>query len=241
VASVGAFGVQLLFGAFGSGAFGGSEGGDGVQLGLMAVGEGVSFASGVGADAVGFGAGVGFGLAGTAGFSVGAVSGLDGVVAFADGPVGLGPGRGDGSGGFVLGGGDWAAASRRACSSAVWAVRAAVWAASAATRGGGTRPSAGQAADGGNHAPRPASPTGRGRSGASMSAWRRSWARKSGTNQSAGRPSPRTYWDCPESSSSGYYTPNASPDDLAHPRSLATAGSTNQPENYRRPERDCLT
>ena len=49
MAPVGAFGVELLLGAFGAGAFGGGERGDGVELGLVLLAEGVAFAGGVGA------------------------------------------------------------------------------------------------------------------------------------------------------------------------------------------------
>ena len=91
--AVGALGFQQLFGAFGAGAFGGGERGDGFQLGVVLLAEGVAFAGSVGADALGFGAGVGFGLAGAGGLGVSAAGGLGRVVAFADGAVGFGCGR----------------------------------------------------------------------------------------------------------------------------------------------------
>ena len=61
--TVGAFGVEL--GAFGACAFGVGEGASGVDLGLVVCLEGIAFAGGVVTDTAGFGAGVGFGLAGT--------------------------------------------------------------------------------------------------------------------------------------------------------------------------------
>ncbi len=90
--AVGAFGVEQLLGAFGAGAFGGGERRDGVELGLVLLTQGAAFASGVGADAVCLGAGVGLGLAGADGLGVGAAGGLGRVVAFAGAPGGLGLG-----------------------------------------------------------------------------------------------------------------------------------------------------
>ena len=130
MAPVGALGLQQLLGALGAGALGGGERGDGVQLCLVLVAEGVAFAGGVGAGPVGLGAGVGFGLPGAAGLGVGTPGGLDRLVTFAGGlasfglrgadlPGGLGPGGGDvagcvaagllgrgcGGSGFLAGGG----------------------------------------------------------------------------------------------------------------------------------------
>ena len=76
MAPVGAFGLQLGFGAFGAGAFSGGERGDGLQLGLVLLAEGAAFAGAVGADAICLGAGVGFGLAGAGDLSVSAAGGL---------------------------------------------------------------------------------------------------------------------------------------------------------------------
>ena len=87
MAPAGAFGVELLLGAFGAGAFGGGERGDGLELGLVLLAEGAAFAGGVGADAVCLGAGVGLGLAGAGDLGVGAAGGLGCVVTFADGLV----------------------------------------------------------------------------------------------------------------------------------------------------------
>ena len=106
MAPVGAFGLQLGFGAFGAGAFGGGERGDGLQLGLVLLVEGVAFAGGVGVDAVCLGAGVGFGLAGAGGLRISPAGGLDRVVAVAGAPGGFGPGGADLPGCLGLGGSD---------------------------------------------------------------------------------------------------------------------------------------
>ena len=106
MAPVGAFGVEQLLGAFGAGAFGGGERGDGVELGVVLLAEGVSFAGGVGADAVCLGAGVGLGLAGADGLGVGAAGGPGRVVAFAGIPGCFGLGGGDLPGCLGLGGGE---------------------------------------------------------------------------------------------------------------------------------------
>ena len=103
LATVGALGFQLLLGAFGAFAFGGGERGDGRQLGVVLVLEGVAFTGGVGADVLGLGAGVGFGLAGAGGLGAGAAGGAGRVVAFAAGLCGLGTGRGGLGGGDGLG------------------------------------------------------------------------------------------------------------------------------------------
>jgi len=98
-ATVGAFGFELGFGAFGAGAFGVGERLGRGELGLVVLVEGVAFAGGVGADPVCFGAGVGFGLAGAADLGVsgvpGVASGGEGVAAFACVPAGVGAGPGD--------------------------------------------------------------------------------------------------------------------------------------------------
>src|ERR1039457_1706658 len=109
VTAVGAFGVELGFGAFGACAFGVGEGVSGVGLGLVVCLEGLAFAGGVVTDAAGFGAGVGFGLAGTGDLCFGAAGGLAGgggrVVAFACVAGGVLPGRGGLLAGFGPGGG----------------------------------------------------------------------------------------------------------------------------------------
>ena len=110
MAAVGAFGVELGFGAFGACAFGVGEGASGVDLGLVVSLEGVAFAGGVVADTAGFGAGVGFGLAGAADLGFGAAGGLAGggerVVAFAGVRAASCAGGGDLLGGAGLDGGD---------------------------------------------------------------------------------------------------------------------------------------
>ena len=110
MAAIGAFGLEQLLGAFSAGAFGGGERGDGVELGLVLLAEGVAFAGGVGADAVCLGAGVGLALAGAEDLGVGAAGGLGCVVAFAGAACRFGLGRADlpgclGSRGGDLGGG----------------------------------------------------------------------------------------------------------------------------------------
>ena len=100
--AVGALGFQLLFGAFGTAAFGGGERGDGRQLSVVLFAEGVAFAGGVGADVLGFGAGVGFGLPGAGGPGVSAAGRLDRIVTFAACLRGLGPGAGDLGCGFFV-------------------------------------------------------------------------------------------------------------------------------------------
>ena len=100
-APVGAFGFELGFGAFGAGAFGTGERLGCGELGCVMFAEGVAFAGGVIADVPGFGAGVGFGLAGAADLGVGGVPGLacggERVVAFACVTVGVRAGRGGAS------------------------------------------------------------------------------------------------------------------------------------------------
>src|SRR5690349_17595471 len=107
VAVFGAFGVELVFGAFGAGALGGGEGAGGGELCLVVLAEGLAFAGGVGADAGGFGAGVGFGLTGAAGLGVGAVGcvpgGLQRGVTLAGVPGGVLAGGGDLLAGLGLG------------------------------------------------------------------------------------------------------------------------------------------
>ena len=73
------FEVELLLGVLGAGVPGIGEGLDRVDLGGACGGLGVAFAGGVGADAVVFGAGVGFGLPGPADLRAGVVAGLGGV------------------------------------------------------------------------------------------------------------------------------------------------------------------
>jgi hypothetical protein len=75
-AAVGAFGFELGFGAFGAGAFGVGEVALGADLLLAVLAEGIAFAGGISADPVGFGAGVGFGLAGPGGLGAGVCAGL---------------------------------------------------------------------------------------------------------------------------------------------------------------------
>ena len=110
MAPAGAFGFQQLLGALGAGALGGSQRGDGLQLCLVLVAEGVAFAGGVGAAPVCFGAGVGFGLPGAGDLGVGAPGGLGSGATFAQAAGGVGLRRGDlarclGAGGGDLGGG----------------------------------------------------------------------------------------------------------------------------------------
>ena len=106
MAPVGAFGLQQLLGPLGAGAFGGGQRGDGVQLRLVLIAEGAAFAGGIGADVLGFGAGVGFGLAGSDGLGVSAAEGRDRVVTLAGSLDSFGPRGADLPGGFGLGGGD---------------------------------------------------------------------------------------------------------------------------------------
>jgi len=99
-----AFEVELVFGMLGAGAPGVSEGLDGGQLRRAGGGVGVAFAGGVGADAVVFGARVGFGLPGPADLGVGVVPGLGSVGqrGVAAGFRGAGSGAGGGDGGVGL-------------------------------------------------------------------------------------------------------------------------------------------
>ncbi|GEM_PF-6513867 len=99
-----AFEVELVFGMLGAGAPGVSESLDGGQLRRAGGGVGVAFAGGVGADAVVFGARVGFGLAGPADLGVGVVPGLGSVGqrGVAAGFRGAGSGAGGGDGGVGL-------------------------------------------------------------------------------------------------------------------------------------------
>ena len=96
---VGSFGLELGFGAFSAGAFGAGECALGVELGGVAVAEGVAFAGGVVAGALGFVAGVGLGLAGPADLGVGGGAGVAGgggcFVAFTLAACGFGSGGGD--------------------------------------------------------------------------------------------------------------------------------------------------
>jgi hypothetical protein len=87
VAAVGAFGFQELLGALGAGALGGGQRGDGLELGVVLLAEGVAFAGGVLAGAAGLGAGVSLGLAGAAGLCAGVAGCFSGVAAFAAGAV----------------------------------------------------------------------------------------------------------------------------------------------------------
>ncbi len=93
-AAVGALGLELGFGALGAGPFGLGERVCRGELGLAALGEGVTFAGGVGAELGCLVAGVGLGLAGAADLGVGSVPGLRGggdrVVALAGAVAGGG-------------------------------------------------------------------------------------------------------------------------------------------------------
>ena len=108
LSAVGALGFELGFGALGAGALGVGEGALCLELGGVAVAEGVAFAGGVVADALCFLAGVGFGLAGAGGLGVRGGAGVAGcgerVVALALE-----------AGGVVAGGGDLLARCFLAC------------------------------------------------------------------------------------------------------------------------------
>ncbi|MGH3125311.1 MAG: hypothetical protein ACRDND_30385, partial [Streptosporangiaceae bacterium] len=82
MAAVGALGFQELLGAFGAAAFGVGERGDGAELGLVLVAEGVTFAAGISADAAGLGNGALFGLAGAGGLGLSPACCPGGVIAF---------------------------------------------------------------------------------------------------------------------------------------------------------------
>ena len=111
LAAVGAFGFELGFGSLGAGSFGVGEGALGFELGVVAFAEGVAFAGGVLAGALGLGAGVGFGLAGAAGLGAGCGAGVacggERVVALALEPGGVAECGGGLLAGAVLGGGDF--------------------------------------------------------------------------------------------------------------------------------------
>ena len=106
-----AFGFELGFGSFSAGSFGAGEGALGFELGGVAFAEGVAFAGGVLAGALGLGAGVGFGLAGAADLGAGGGAGVacggECVVALALEPGGVAAGGGGLLAGAVLGGGDF--------------------------------------------------------------------------------------------------------------------------------------
>ena len=97
-AAVGAFGLELGFGALGAGSFGLGERVCRGELGLVVLAEGVAFAGGVGAELGCLVAGVGLGLAGAADLGAGSVPGLRGggerVVALAGAAAGVGAGGG---------------------------------------------------------------------------------------------------------------------------------------------------
>ena len=107
---LGAFGVDLMFSAFGASTLCCDDLLGGVQLRVIAGGEGVTFAGRVGAGAFDLGAGVGFSLAGAGGFGAGvlldALGLLDrcsrGMAVLFGGALGGGDGRGGVGGGFCL-------------------------------------------------------------------------------------------------------------------------------------------
>jgi hypothetical protein len=98
-----AFEVELLFGVLGAGAPGVGQGLEGVQLGGAGGGRRVAFATGIGADVIVFGAGIGFGLPGPADLGVSVVACLAGGgrrgVSVSAGGAGLGAGLVEGGGG----------------------------------------------------------------------------------------------------------------------------------------------
>ena len=110
LAAFGAFGFELGFGSFGSGAFGVGEGSLCFELGVVAFAEGFALAGGVVADAPGFLAGVGLGLAGAGGLGVSGGAGVAGcgerAVALALEAGGVVAGGGGLPACFLFGGGD---------------------------------------------------------------------------------------------------------------------------------------
>jgi hypothetical protein len=109
LAAFGAFGFELGFSSFGSGAFGVGEGSLCFELCVVAFAEGFALAGGVVADSPGFLAGVGLGLAGAGGLGVSGGAGVTGccerVVALALEAGGVAAGGGLPAG-FLFGGRD---------------------------------------------------------------------------------------------------------------------------------------